>query len=310
MLGGSRPRRGAKDLQGDRDKKAAREKRVRQRVDKAREMLTDGVAKLAATPEFRAYLKMLGRFHNYSSFNNLLIRHQAPEATRVASETAWKALGRTRIQGEKPIRILAPRFRTFKVTNEETGEEETRREIDFRRWGTSSVYDVSQTEGDPLPAAPEPKPITSESPEAHAMAQRIASWCSARGIAFEATEQEAEATWNSAAKRITIRQSLPADQRAFLFAREAARASLEGQGLYRDLEGLQERELAVSGAAYAIAAGMGIDAGDAVFPSLATIAPERKRFERVLRAIQKSTNDVLRIDPPAEGADAQGAGAA
>lgn len=305
MLGGSRPRRGAKDLQSDRDKKAAREARVRQRVEKAREMLTDGVAKLSATPEFRAYLKMLGRFHNYSSFNNLLIKYQAPGATRVASETAWKALGRTRISGEKPIRILAPRFRTFKVLNEETGEEETRREIDFRRWGTSSVYDVSQTEGDPLPVVPEPKPITSESPEAHTMAQRIASWCSSRGIEFEATEQEAEATWSAVNKRITIRRSLPADQRAFLFAREAARASLEDQGLYRDLEGLQERELAVTGAAYAIAAGMGIDAGDAVFPSLATIAPERKRFERVLRAIQKSTNDVLRIETAAEGPSAE-----
>ena len=59
----------------------------------------------------KAYLAFLGRFHNYSFGNQILIYLQNPDATHVAGFQRWKALGRYVKKGETGIRILAPMVR-------------------------------------------------------------------------------------------------------------------------------------------------------------------------------------------------------
>ena len=77
----------------------------------------------------------------------LLIAGQCPHATNVAGYKTWPKLGRHVRRGEKAIRILAP----IVVKRDEDGE--TRRVVvGFRG---ACVFDVSQTDGDPLPDAPE-----------------------------------------------------------------------------------------------------------------------------------------------------------
>lgn len=53
----------------------------------------------------------MGRFHEYSFNNVLLIVSQRPDAQRVASFNTWKRLGRHVNKGEKGIRILVPSVR-------------------------------------------------------------------------------------------------------------------------------------------------------------------------------------------------------
>jgi len=96
-----------------------------------------------STDNFRAYIKMMSTFHDYSFTNMLLITRQKPEATRVAGYVAWKRLGRVVKKGEKGIIILAP---NFKKTTNDAGEEENKKYFRY-----AYVWDVSQTEGDPLP---------------------------------------------------------------------------------------------------------------------------------------------------------------
>ena len=54
------------------------------------------------------YLSAMGRFHNYSFGNIMLIACQKPDATNVAGLRTWNSLGRFVKRGEKGILILAP----------------------------------------------------------------------------------------------------------------------------------------------------------------------------------------------------------
>ena len=100
-----------------------------------------------------AYLTAMGRFHNYSFGNILEIARQKPDATRVAGMYAWNQLGRNVIKGQKAIRILAPMIGTRKKKDIEANKDNTAGDkkpvlVGFR---TAFVFDVSQTEGEPLP---------------------------------------------------------------------------------------------------------------------------------------------------------------
>ena len=55
-----------------------------------------------------SYLKAMGKFHNYSFGNILLIATQKPTATHVAGIRTWNQLGRRVRKGEKGILIFAP----------------------------------------------------------------------------------------------------------------------------------------------------------------------------------------------------------
>src|SRR5689334_20232829 len=70
--------------------------------------LAEQVAALAAGPEWRRWLDVAARFHNYSLNNTLLILAQRPAATQVAGYSLWQQLGRQVTKGERGIAILAP----------------------------------------------------------------------------------------------------------------------------------------------------------------------------------------------------------
>lgn len=99
------------------------------------------------------YLDMLSRFHHYSFGNCLLIAIQKPDATLVAGFQRWKDLHRWVKKGEKGIGILAPlvgRKRDSLDADQDDAEAaEERKLYGFR---VVYVFDVSQTEGQELPA--------------------------------------------------------------------------------------------------------------------------------------------------------------
>jgi antirestriction protein ArdC len=92
------------------------------------------------------YLAAIGRFHRYSLRNVMLIASQKPTATHVAGFHTWHKLGRFVKKGEKGILILAPIIRENEQQNE-TDESSTA--VGFR---AAYVFDISQTDGQELPA--------------------------------------------------------------------------------------------------------------------------------------------------------------
>ena len=91
------------------------------------------------------WLEAASKFHNYSLNNQLLILSQRPDATRVAGYRAWQSMNRQVRKGERSLKIFAPSIR--KTEDPATGEKRSA-VVGFR---LVSVFDLSQTDGDPLP---------------------------------------------------------------------------------------------------------------------------------------------------------------
>ncbi len=126
------------------------------------------------------YLESCARFHQYSPNNIWLIRFQKPEATRVAGFQGWKKMGRFVRKVESGIPILAPIFR--KVQEEDSDYAKL---VNFR---VVYVFDISQTEGEPLPQPPEWK-----SPQQHAALQaRLMAFAEQNGIRVNVQELSGE----------------------------------------------------------------------------------------------------------------------
>lgn len=99
---------------------------------------------------FKAWLMTMSRFYSYSFGNQMLIAMQCPTATHVAGFRRWQSMNRFVRKGEKAIRVLAPIIR--RKEDETTNDGKTSRIAGFR---VASVFDISQTDGEPLPEAPE-----------------------------------------------------------------------------------------------------------------------------------------------------------
>jgi len=96
--------------------------------------------------QLTAYLAAMARFHNYSFGNIMLIAMQRPDATYVAGFRSWKKLDRFVKKGEKGIVIIAPML--IRSKNDEQGNDDDRTMLRFK---AVYVFDVSQTDGQPLP---------------------------------------------------------------------------------------------------------------------------------------------------------------
>ena len=119
-------------------------------ADELHEQLLEQVGQLRTSEEWLAAMVAAARFHDYSLGNWLLMWSQAEQrgatVTRPAGYRIWQQLGRQVRRGERGYRILAPMTRRLPAEDAET-EEPTRIVTGFR---VVSVFDVSQTDGEPL----------------------------------------------------------------------------------------------------------------------------------------------------------------
>jgi len=93
----------------------------------------------------RDYLAVMARFPRYSFRNQLLIASQRPDATRIAGFQTWRHLGRWVKRGEKGIVIVAPL--PLRRAEPAQGEDPD----PLLLFKAVYVFDVSQTDGEPLP---------------------------------------------------------------------------------------------------------------------------------------------------------------
>lgn len=137
-----------------------------EKVKEITDKLEAGIKELMNSDKFKEYLKCLSKFHNYSLGNTILITIQKPDATLVAGYTAWKnQFGRQVQKGEQGIRILAPtpykRKMEVDVIDPSTGQARINpdgtkatelKEIMVPAFKVVNVFDVSQTDGRPIPS--------------------------------------------------------------------------------------------------------------------------------------------------------------
>ena len=131
--------------------------------------LVERVSSLDSSQEWGAWLRFANSFHQYSFNNTVLIWAQKPEATMVAGYRAWQAKGRQVRRGEAAIRVLGPvtarQPRLDDHGRRVTGEDgKPVQEVRVVGVKPVSVFDVSQTDGDPLPEPPQAQMLTGQAP--------------------------------------------------------------------------------------------------------------------------------------------------
>ena len=188
--------------------------------------LTD---KAKFSKEMQEYFEFASKFHNYSWNNRLLIWMQKRNASRVAGFRTWQSLGRRIKKGEKGIMIFAPRFYKVKVKDteidKETGEIiEVEREQERVYFVPVYVFDVSQTEGKPLPELKlDYGSNTDHFPD---LLKAIEAGLAKEGIAVYYTELEEDPYGYTEGKTITINSRKSVDDRLRTLIHEFAHFKL------------------------------------------------------------------------------------
>ena len=138
----------------------------RERLKEITESIERGIQELFNSENYRQYLATMSRFHRYSVNNQMLIYMQRPDASLVAGYSKWQTqFGRHVNKGEKGITIIAPtpykkKIEEIKLDPDtkqplrgpdgEMIKEEV--EVVIPTFRPVKVFDVSQTDGRPIPA--------------------------------------------------------------------------------------------------------------------------------------------------------------
>ncbi len=148
----------------------AEKKSNREKLNEITASIEQGIKELFQSDKYAEYLRTMSRFHSYSVRNTILIHMQRPDATAVAGFNAWKNKFQRHVKkGEKGITILAPT--PFKKKIEEKKLDPVtkapvldgngnvimeEKEIEIPMFRPVKVFDVSQTDGKPLPQLASP----------------------------------------------------------------------------------------------------------------------------------------------------------
>lgn len=197
------------------------------------------------------YLATMARFHRYSYCNNLLIFFQKPEAQRVAGFATWKKMGRWVKPGEKGIAILAPSLRKVRSNDDESDDNAIIHEV-VASFITVYVFDVAQTDGEPLPAF---QHVTGD---VGCHLARLKDMVLDKGIGLAYTADLGGALGISHGKAITILSGLEPAQELQTLAHELAHELLH-RGDRRSETTRNMRELEAEAVAYVVTCACGLD---------------------------------------------------
>ena len=137
----------------------------KERLKDITDSIERGIQDLFQSDKYAEYLRTMSRFHKYSVNNTMLIYMQKPDATLVAGFNKWRdQFERNVMKGEKGIKIIAPTPLKKKIEQEKRDPDTNlpmldadgkviieEREIKIPMFKPVTVFDVSQTDGKPLP---------------------------------------------------------------------------------------------------------------------------------------------------------------
>ncbi|MHB8541455.1 MAG: ArdC-like ssDNA-binding domain-containing protein, partial [Candidatus Acidiferrales bacterium] len=229
------------------------------KVEQAKQIASNAIEQLRQALEaghserLKEYLAAIARFRRYSWHNVMLIASQKPDATHVAGFRAWHKLGRFVKKGEKGILILAPIIRKKAENNGNAEPDESSTTIGFH---AAYVFDVTQTDGQPLPE------IGSVNGDPREYRERLAKFVAGQGIALEYSEDIAPARGTSSGGKITLQPGQsPAEDFATL-AHEVAHEMMH-RSERRSSTTKRIRETEAEAVAFVVCSAIGLDTGSA-----------------------------------------------
>ena len=283
----------------------------KQKVKEITDKLEAGLKELFESEKYKSYLSTMSKFHNYSFNNTLLIAMQKPEATLVAGYQAWqKNFERHVNKGEKAIRILAPA--PYKIKEERdkldpvTGEmmfdengmpqkEET--EVTIPAFRAVSVFDVSQTDGKPIPEL-EVNELLSTVEGYEDFVQALMN-ISPVPIAFEDIPGDSKGYFSTAEKRIAVQENMSESQTLKTMVHEVVHSMLHDKEVNQSMDipvkDRNTKEVEAESVAFTVCQHFGIDTSDYSFGYIAGWSSGRnmKELKSSLDTIRKTASELI-----------------
>lgn len=282
-----------------------------EKTKQAFEMIEQGVKDVYSSDNFRKYLSCCSKFHSYSLNNTLLILAQKPDATLVAGYNAWQRnFNRHVDKGERGLIILAPV--TSKITQlmdkadedgnpvlDENGDPiKEERVINQLRFTTTTVFDISQTSGEPLPSLIHN--LTGSSDEILAFIDSVKDICTIP-IDYHSPSKDAvlaggaKGYYSIAEDRIVLNMELEDMQIAKTLIHEYSHSILHKK-TDKDSD---QREIEAESLAFVLCDHFGIDTSDYSFGYIASYAAQDEaKLKTILSNIQSTAHEMIdKLEP-------------
>ena len=282
----------------------------KQRVQELTDKLEQGLQDLFNSDSYCNYLRTMSKFHNYSFNNTLLIAMQKPDATLVAGYKAWqKNFERHVNKGEKAIRILAPapykikeeRDKIDPVTQEllldkDGNPQKEEVEITIPAFRAVSVFDLSQTDGKPIPELAS-KELLSDV-EGYQDLIRAVEAISPVPIELEEIAGDSKGYYDREAKRIAVQENMSESQTLKTMIHEVAHSKLHSKEVEQDEQMRKDRntkEVEAESVAYTVCQHFGVDTSDYSFGYIAGWSSGRdtKELRSSMDTIRRTASELI-----------------
>lgn len=282
-----------------------------EKVQKLTDQLETGITELFNSEQYAAYLSTMSKFHRYSFGNILLILLQCPGASQVAGYGDWKKnFGRQVKRGEHGIAILAPcPYRRQEEVEETAPDGSSSKSVQWVQrmsFRTVTVFDISQTEGKPLPEIA--KKLTGDVADYERMTEAICA-LSPYPINIEAFPGAAYGCCNFVEQRILVQPDMSQVQTIKTMIHEVSHAKLHAPIEDGDGETPPQRkrrfvrEMEAESVAYVVCQHFGIDTADYSFGYVAgwSHGKNLSQLKASLELIRNTAAELIDgIDPPKE----------
>ena len=281
-----------------------------ERMKEITDRLETGIQELFESERYKAYLTTMSKFHSYSFNNTLLIAMQGGQL--VAGYNKWRDdFHRNVKKGEKAIKILAPA--PFKAKKEvqkldaqgrpvmgKDGKPVTEvQEIQVPAFKIVSVFDVSQTEGEPLPSIGVEE--LTGSVERYGEFFKVLEQTSPVPIGFEDIPGGSHGYYHLTEKRIAIQEGMSELQTLKTAIHEIAHSKLhaidpEAPAIEQaDRPDSRTREVQAESVAYAVCQHYGLDTSDYSFGYVAgwSSGKDLKELKVSLETIRATAHELI-----------------
>jgi antirestriction protein ArdC len=288
---------------------------IKEQIKKLTDQIEAGIKALFQSGDlekYQAYLRTMSHFHHYSVNNQMLIFSQCPHATLVAGYQKWQnQFSRHVLRGEKGISILAPTPYKIKVEKEKldpvtklplldadgnTITEE--KEVQIPMFRPVKVFDVSQTDGKPLPERVQ-SPVAEltgnvEHYEAFMEALRRVSPVP---IEMKPLSNDLDGFFSPSKQSITLRAGMSEVQTVCAAVHEIAHSKLHDYAKQPNSQPKDSNteEIEAESIAYTVCAYFGIETSANSFGYVATWSKDKdvKAFRASLDTIRKTSSELI-----------------
>ena len=288
---------------------------IKEQIKKLTDQIEAGIKALFQSGDlekYQAYLRTMSHFHHYSVNNQMLIFSQCPHATLVAGYQKWQnQFSRHVLRGEKGISVLAPTPYKIKVEKEKLDPDTKlplldadgntiteEKEVQIPMFRPVKVFDVSQTDGKPLPERVQsPVAELTGNVEHYEAFMEALRRISPVPIEMKPLSNDLDGFFSPPKQSITLRDGMSEVQTVCAAVHEIAHSKLHDYAKQPNSQPKDSstEEIEAESIAYTVCAYFGIETSANSFGYVATWSKDKdlKAFKESLDTIRKTSSDLI-----------------